>query len=451
MNYNEAIAYLSEIEMLGSVLGLEAITELLKRLGNPQDQLRFVHVGGTNGKGSTSSFTANALAFAGYRVGRYLSPVLLDYCEKIQVIKRSETAFERTQFEELSIMQQTAQFEEQWITQSAVAEYITAIRKVCEGMVAEGLPQPTIFEVETAMAFLEYVRQGCDIVVLEVGLGGRLDATNVISTVECSVITSISMDHMQYLGETIEQIATEKAGIIKPNSMVVTYEQLPSVEQVLKTAASRTGAKFISADFTKLKLISESLDGSVFEYKGSVYQIGLLGAHQVKNAAVAIECVQALKSLGYQIPLEAIQLALKQTTWFGRMTVVSKEPTIILDGAHNEDAARTLSESLGRYFGNRKATLVMGVFADKQYQMILKHMLPLANRVFVFAPKNSRALQANLLKEEVEVQAKSLNLTLSQLEAASSAVEALDKAKEMVLENEYIVCFGSLSFLHELI
>ena len=451
MNYNEAIAYLSEIEMLGSVLGLEAITELLKRLGNPQDQLRFVHVGGTNGKGSTSSFIANALAFAGYRVGRYLSPVLLDYCEKIQVIKRSETAFERAQFEELSIMQQTAQFEEQWITQSAVAEHITAIRKVCEGMVAEGLPQPTIFEVETAMAFLEYVRQGCDIVVLEVGLGGRLDATNVISTVECSVITSISMDHMQYLGETIEQIATEKAGIIKPNSMVVTYEQLPSVEQVLKTAASRTGAKFISADFTKLKLISESLDGSVFEYKGSVYQIGLLGAHQVKNAAVAIECVQALKSLGYQIPLEAILLALKQTTWFGRMTVVSKEPTIILDGAHNEDAARTLSESLGRYFGNRKATLVMGVFADKQYQMILKHMLPLANRVFVFAPKNSRALQANLLKEEVEVQAKSLNLTLSQLEAASSAVEALDKAKEMVLENEYIVCFGSLSFLHELI
>ena len=330
MNYNEAMAYLEDSNRYGSVLGLDSMKALLDRLGNPQDRLKFVHIAGTNGKGSTAAFIASILATAGYRVGRYISPAVFGYKEKIQISERNQT-------KDSSQMLMEPPFVTKYIKESNIAEYMDSIKRACDDMTSSGMPHPTIFEIETAMAMLHFLQKKCDVVVLEVGLGGRLDATNIITNTECAVITSISMDHMHILGNTLEQIAAEKAGIIKTGIEVISYEQKPEAENVIRKVCIENQAKFTEANFNHISIIKQDLEGTTFSYEDiNNIHIHLLGKNQVKNAVVAILAVKALQRLGYKISEEDMHTGLFVTQWSGRFEIIKTNPYFIIDGAPSQ-------------------------------------------------------------------------------------------------------------------
>lgn len=425
MTYEEAMEYLREVSNYGSALGLEAIKELLLRLDNPQDQLRFVHIGGTNGKGSTGAYITTILAQAGYKVGRYISPVVQEYRECIQCVQRDLSK------------------EEQYISEEAVGRHLDRIKNACDQMREEGLPHPTIFEVETVMAFLEFIEKKCDLVVLEVGLGGRLDATNVIQTVEVSVLTSISMDHMQFLGDTLEAIATEKCGIIKSEVPVVSYPQENAVTKIIEQYSNNLKSECNLVEKQAVEVLQSSLEGSRFLYKEKEYHITLLGRHQVYNAAVAIETVEQLVKKGYRISESDIEQGLEKTVWFGRLSILQRDPLILLDGAHNPDAALQLRKALEEYLPNQKGIFLFGVFADKKYEEILQIMSPFAKELIAITPKSERALPS---KKTAEVAGKYIMRVVD----AKTVQEGIRLAKEEVGQEEYILAFGSLSFLGEL-
>lgn len=423
MNYVQAMDYIQEVGQYGSVLGLDSIRELLRRLDNPEKQLQFVHVGGTNGKGSTSTYIASILGAAGYKVGRYISPVLITYCECIQITNPGGN--------------------NEQITEEQVAKQLTRIKAICTTMVAEGLPHPTTFEVETAMAFLEFVEQQCDVVVLEVGLGGRLDATNVVTNVLCSVLTSISMDHMAFLGNTIEEIAREKAGIIKSGCPVVSYSQLPSVDAIIKEECEKMSSGYQRIHPENIQIVESTIEGSRFSYgKLEGLETRLLGEHQLKNAALAIETIQVLRNQGYHISEEDIYEGIRNATWFGRLSVLQRRPDLIVDGAHNEEAAQRLRDAIQMYYGSQKGIFVFGVFADKEYDKILDIMLPMAKKVYAITPNNSRGLDSSILCKKITA----YGIEVVDAKTAENGMHlALQEAK---LE-DYILCFGSLSFLGE--
>jgi dihydrofolate synthase/folylpolyglutamate synthase len=245
MNYTQAMAYLEDSNRYGSVLGLDSMKALLDRLGNPQDRLKFVHIAGTNGKGSTAAFIASMLATAGYRVGRYISPAVFGYKEKIQISDKNQAKDSNQTLMNLP-------FVTRYIKENNIAEYVDCIKKACDDMTALGMPHPTIFEMETAMAMIHFRNEKCDLVVLEVGLGGRLDATNIITNTECAVITSISMDHMHILGNTLELIAAEKAGIIKHDIEVISYKQELEAEKVIRKVCIENQARLTEANFNHI-------------------------------------------------------------------------------------------------------------------------------------------------------------------------------------------------------
>ena len=428
MNYNESIEYMNSVNQYGSVLGLANTKELLKRLGNPQDKLRFVHVAGTNGKGSVCTYITGILANAGYRVGRYVSPTLFEYRERIQIINAKENAY---------------------ISEEQVAKHLTLIKDTIEVMTAENLPHPTPFEIETAMAFLEFVDAGCDIVVLEVGMGGRLDSTNVITTVDCAVLTSISMDHMGFLGNTLEEITAEKAGIIKKNFQVVSYNQNESSRNVIEEKCALENATVTFADFSKIKDVKYDLTGTSFCYEsqGSNEQITLktplLGENQPKNAAVAIEASLSLKKAGYNIAIENIIKGIGSATWKGRLDIVNQNPLVFVDGAHNYDAALSLQKSMDIYFKDKKVIAVVGMFADKEYDKVLSVTLDKAEKVFTLKPDNPRGLSSETLAE-------CASRYCNHVTDAETAVNALELALKEADDDTIILCFGSLSFLHEI-
>ena len=419
MNYAEARVYLDEISKYGSVLGLENMRELLGRLGNPQDDLKFIHISGTNGKGSVLAYLSTILSGGGYRTGRYISPTLFSYRERIQV-------------------------DEQKIEKESLAHHVTAIAKVIEEMKAENAGNPTAFEVETALAFLYFKEKDCDIVVLETGLGGALDATNIIKTTVMEVIAPISMDHMEFLGDTLEKIAMQKAGIIKPHTAVVSASQEPDAKKVLDHVCKENQCSMYMVDPAQITDVLYDVEEQQFSYKNwKNVKITLAGSYQILNAALALEGVEELRRLGYHLSEEQVRQGLYRAVWRGRFTLLSKNPAVIIDGAHNPGAAKELKHSLDLYFKGKDLYYIFGVFQDKDYQEVIRLTAPLAKHIVtVQTPGNPRALPANELKEAVQAVNPSV-------EAAQSIQEAVKKSLQLAKKEDAIIIFGSLSFLGE--
>lgn len=419
MNYEEAREYLDQVSKGGSVLGLDNMRELLKRLENPQDSLKFVHISGTNGKGSVLAYVSTVFKEAGYRTGRYISPTLFSYREKIQVNER-------------------------FIGREDLARLTAKVKKAAEEMKNSGKGSPTIFEIETALAFLYFVEQKCDIVILETGLGGALDATNVITTSVMEVITSISMDHMEFLGDTLGKIALQKAGIIKPHTAVVSAMQETEAAEVILDVCRKKECICNMVDPKQIEHISYGCDAQSFSYKNwDNIKISLMGSYQIKNAALALEAIEALRELGYQLNDNAVYQGMKKAVWKGRFTIISKEPFIIMDGAHNQAAAEELVRSLKLYYPGKKFYYIFGMFRDKDYHQVIRLTAPLAEYIItVETPENPRALPAEELKKAVaEVN--------PSVEAAGSLRMAVNQVMEQIDKDAVIVIFGSLSFLGE--
>lgn len=417
MNYREAREYLQDASRYGSVLGLENMKEMLERLGNPQNDLKFIHIAGTNGKGSVLAYLSTVLKEAGYRVGRYISPTLFSYRERIQVNERL-------------------------IEREALARLTTDIAEVIDKMCREGKPHPTVFEIETVLGFLYFREQQCDMVVLEAGLGGLLDATNVVRTSVMEVLTSISMDHLGILGNSLEEIAQNKAGIIKPGTLVITCEQKPEAKAVIEQVCKEKGCRLRIAQMPQKGQIEYGYERQRFSYgECQDIEISLAGAYQIENAALAVEAVLGLRSLGYEISEKALRDGMKKARWKGRFTVLRKDPVFVIDGAHNRDAAKMLEESIDLYFSDKRLHYIMGVFKDKEYEEIIRLTAPRAEDIIAIeTPENERALPAKDL-------AQAIAKVNSHVETASDIKSAVEKSMELAGKDDVILAFGSLSFL----
>lgn len=422
MNYREAMEYIEELKQYGTVMGLTTMQELCARLGNPQDQLKFVHIAGTNGKGSVLAYVSTVLHTAGYRVGRYISPTVKDYRERFQVGGKM-------------------------ITQSALCNNLEQVKIAAEAMAEEGLPHPTAFEVETATAFLFFLDKQCDIVVLETGLGGAQDATNVVNTTLVAAFTSISMDHMEVLGDTPEQIAVVKSGIIKNKCYVISAKQSPEVMKVLRQASLLRKAKFLTADVARAKNIYHGTAKQRFTYdKFKDIEITMLGQFQIENAVVAAEILSALGKVGYPVSEDKLRQGFSETVWRGRFDVIGKKPLFIADGAHNEDASKKLAESIRFYFTNRRIIFIMGMLRDKEYDKVIRNTCELAEHIItVTPPVRDRALHAYELAQAVREYHSSVTVADSVQEAVEIAYLLAGQDKETV-----VIAFGSLSYLGEL-
>ena len=414
MTYRETMDWIQQIGKSGIILGLDRMEELLNRLGRPEQDLKMIHVAGTNGKGSVCTFIAAILEAAGYKVGRYISPTLYDYRERIQINGI-------------------------YIEPEALAEGMSGIRDICEAMAAEGMEAPTVFEVETALGFWYFKKNGCDFVVLETGMGGRLDSTNAAAHPILSVITSISMDHMAQLGNTLSEIAFEKAGILKPGTPAVIGPQKPEAMAVLLEQCREKNIIPEIGDWNRLTVKERRLFEArqIFDYKQyKNLTIHLGGTYQVKNACIAIEAVEALK---LENPMRtAIIQGLSRAKWPGRFQCLSREPLIFIDGAHNADGAAALRESVEAYFPEQRKILIMGVFADKDYRAILEEMHSVSKTLISFTPENIRGLDSAELKNAAQPY-------FEQVIDAKTAGNALDIAKKQAKSGDVIIIFGSLS------
>ena len=318
MTIEQAMELIHGVEWRGSRPGLSRVRELLHRLGDPQDGLQFVHIAGTNGKGSTAAMLASILRAAGYTAGLFTSPYLERFAERMQV--------------------------------NGVPVPDAEFAAVCEALqpcIAAMDDPPTEFELVTAAAMLWFRRRGCDVVVLEVGLGGRLDATNVIAAPACAVITNIGLDHTEILGDTLEQIAREKAGILKPGTRAVSYPQTPEVRAVLHEICAQRGIPLTEVDAAAIAPLTDGVDGQAFTYRGAEYTLPLLGAHQLRNAAVALETVTALRARGWRIPDAAVRAGLAQVRWPARFELLRRAPWFVLDGGHNPQCIQARQEHPG--------------------------------------------------------------------------------------------------------
>lgn len=419
MNYEEARKYLTEVTKYGSVPGLDSIRELMRRLGNPQDKLKFIHIAGTNGKGSVLAYLSTILKKAGYRTGRYVSPTLFSYRERIQVDG------ERIGREEL-------------------ARLTEIVRDASEDMERDGLDHPTSFETETAVAWLYFVEQNCDVVVLETGMGGKLDATNIVRTTVLEILTPVSMDHMEFLGDTLAAIAGQKAGIIKPHTTVVSAQQEAEAMEVIEKTCREKECTLHTVDQESLSDVVYGWDRQKLSYRNwKDVEISLAGRYQIQNAMTALEAVNALRELGYKIADSDVYEGMRETVWRGRFTVIRKNPAVILDGAHNPAAARELKSSLEQYFSGRTLRYIFGMFRDKDHEKVIELTAPLAEHIItVETPDNVRATPAEMLKEEVA-------RVNPSVEAAKSIADAVEKTLSQASPEDVIVIFGSLSFLGE--
>lgn len=436
MTYDEMKSYIEGVGRFGISLGLGRIRELLLRLSNPEKNLRVIHVAGTNGKGSFCTFISQILIEAGYKVGRYISPTLYGYRERLQI-------------------------NHEWIEKEAAAALMTRLKTVCEAMAADGFEYPTLFEIETAMAFLYFNERKCDFVVLEVGMGGLEDSTNVIEKPLLSVITAISRDHMAMLGSTISEIAVQKAGIIKKNCPVFTFEQEDGAMAVLQQRAQALSAPMTVADKNAVLVKKTGLSSQCFDYKSyKNLEIKMAGVYQIENAAAAAEAAKILMSLGISIKREAVYAGLKKAVWHGRFEVLSEKPYVIADGAHNEGGAIALRESIDTYFKGKRLIGLAGVFADKDYETILKLLMPYFKRLYTHKPEGSRGLDSGKLAAAAKEIAAQQFLEKEAVDAkknAGNAVEAVEifdaktvtEAAKMALKaaapDDVILSFGSLS------
>ena len=420
MDYQQSRAYIRDAEQYaGGAMDLTNIKELMKRLGNPQDQLKYIHVAGTNGKGSVIAYLYTTLMKAGYHVGRYISPSVYSYREKIET-------------------------EGKPISREKFAEQTTRVAAVIEEMTAEGLAHPTPFEIETAVAFLFFAEEKCDPVILEVGMGGITDATNLITTTELAVLVPISMDHQSFLGNTISEIAEKKAGIIKPGSSVVTIGQETEALEVIKKTGAEAGADVCVADVSEAEVLEADFTGQRFCYKGEEYTLSLAGSYQTENAVLALEALRILDERGYHTTLEQRKEGLWATRWNGRLTIIHKDPLLIVDGAHNPAAADMLEDSVRKYFKDRRLFFIMGVFKDKDYPYIIRKLCPYAEQILAIeTPDNPRALPAEEL-------AKAIRPYNANVRAEKNIPRAVEELFEMAGKDDVILSFGSLSFIGEI-
>ncbi len=394
MDYTQALAYIDGVRWYGSKPGLSRVAALLDRLGRPQDKLRFVHIAGTNGKGSCAAMAASILRAAGYRTGLFTSPYLFRFNERMQINGEP-------------------------ISDEALAALVTEIRPQADALE----DHPTEFELMTAAALLWYQREGCEIVVLEVGMGGRFDATNVIPCPEAAVIMNIGLDHTAVLGGTVEKIAFEKAGIIKPGGDAVLYPQSPAVEAVVRARCEELGARLRLADFSALEAEFDSLEGQVFSYRGARYALPLLGEHQLRNAAVVLELVELLREKGWRLPEDAVEHGLYAVSWPARFELVHEEPPFIVDGGHNPQCAEAVAAALGRYFPDTRRVLLLGILADKDYPRVLELLDPMADAYVCVTPDSERALPADKLGEALGRFGKPVTVCASIPEGVSAALE----------------------------
>lgn len=422
MNYKEAMEYVEGLNRYGCVPGLQSIRQLCGRLNDPQKKLRFVHIAGTNGKGSVLAYVSTILQKAGYKVGRYVSPALSDYRERFQINGKM-------------------------ISRNLFGGYLEQVKEAAERMEAEGLPHPTQFEMDTALAFLYFWDKKCDIVVMETGMGGLMDATNLIETTVCAVLTSISMDHMAVLGSSLEEIARQKAGIIKENCTVVSCGQKEEVMRVIRREAERCGCPLRIADMGGVKNVKYGLSKQRFSYgRHKNLEITLAGRYQIANAALAAEAAEALAAAGFSIPDKALREGLAETRWPGRFTVLGRNPLFVLDGAHNEDAAAMLAESIKFYFSHKKIIYIMGILADKEYDKIIRLTVSYAEQIItVTPPHNPRALSGCELARAVREYHPSVTVADSLQESVEMACLLAGGEK-----NTVVIVFGSLSFLGEM-
>lgn len=409
MTAEQAIAYIHSVFWKGSIPGLGRTQTLLEKLGNPQDSLKYIHIAGTNGKGSTAAMTASILRKAGYRTGLYTSPYIYRFHERIQV--------DGEQISDEDLV--------------AVTEYVKPLADSME-------EAPTEFELVCCIAFEYFKRKQCDIVVLEVGMGGEFDATNVIKTPEVAVITNIGLDHTDYLGSTVEQIARTKAGIFKEGGSAVIYRGKPSVEAVFEEVCAQRNVCLKKADFEGLKLHSHGLEGQVFDCgarKG--LRLPLLGDHQLHNAAVVLGIVDTLIEKGWNITEQHIYEGIRDVTWPGRFDIVSRDPLFIIDGGHNPQCIEALIKNIQDYLQDRKVIALTGVLADKDYGDMYKPVMPLVEQFVCITPDNPRKLEADQL-------AMYLQQAGAQAEACQSIRTGVLRAMELAGKDGVVLCFGSL-------
>lgn len=416
MTYEQALAYISGISARSGKPGLERIRTLMDGLGNVQNRLRFVHLAGTNGKGSTSCMLSHILRRAGYQTGLFVSPFIIRFNERVQI-------------------------NGQHIPDDALAEIVERIRPVADAM-ENGA---TEFELITAAAFMWFAEQNCDIVVLETGLGGRLDATNIIETNECAVIANIGIDHTDYLGSTIGEIAYEKACILKQDRPVVAYASDGEAMDVLTAYAISHGNSMTVADFDAIEPVSADLTGQRFRYKGSeVYDIRLLGAHQLKNAAVVLETVETLREIGWCIDDTAVREGLAEARWPARFELLHTDPIVFVDGAHNMQGVESLRAAAAEYLGGRRIICMTGVLADKDWQQMMEVLQSFASDFITLTPDSPRALQNTEL-------AAYLAESADWVQPAESVAEGMELALARAKETgSVIVACGSLYMASEI-
>ena len=403
MDYKEALEYINGVSWQSTRPGLERVAGLLEKLGNPQNELRFVHVAGTNGKGSICAMISSVLKSAGYKTGLFTSPYLSRFTERMKINGRE-------------------------IDEAQVASIVEEIKPLADSME----DHPTEFEMMTAAALLWFSRENCDVVVMEVGLGGRLDATNVIPRPECTVIANIGLDHTAILGDTLEQIAFEKAGIIKENSAVVLYQQSGEVMNVIRDVCELKNAELTVPDFDDIIPEFDSLEGQVFSYRGDAYAIPLLGEHQLYNAVCAVEAANILRKAGFEIEQSALEAGLYAVTWPARFELVHEDPYFVVDGGHNPQCAYALAESIKKYFPQGRRVLLMGMLKDKDYTRVVDILAPLFDEFVTVTPGISRALPAVELAEVLKKYGRPVTVCGSIPEGVQTAVDIARELDAMV-------------------
>lgn len=409
MNAEQAIAYIHSVCWKGSIPGLGRTQELLEKMGNPEKKLKFVHIAGTNGKGSTAAMTASILSKAGYRTGLYTSPYIYRFHERIQV--------------------DGVEISDEDLTE--ITEYVKPL--------ADSMAQsPTEFELVCCIAFEYFYRKKCDIVVLEVGMGGAWDATNVIEVPEVAVITNIGLDHTEYLGDTVEKIAETKSGIFKPHGHAVVYRSTPSVEAVYERVCAERDVSLRKADFDGLVLKAHTLEGQVFDCGSRKNLVlPLLGDHQLHNASVVLSIADTLIGEGWKISEQNIYDGIRDVRWPGRFDIVCRKPLFIIDGGHNPQCIEALVKNIRDYLAGKKVIALTGVLADKDYADMYKPVMPLIDRFVCITPPNPRKLEAEQL-------AQYLRQAGAQAQASESILDGVKKAMDLAGEDGVVLCFGSL-------
>lgn len=394
MNYQEAIEFIHSTYKFGSKLGLQNISKLTELLGNPQNSYKIIHVAGTNGKGSTSNMIHDVLMSSGYKTGLFISPYLEEFTERIQVSKKH-------------------------IEKESLARITNLVKEKIDIMLKEGYNHPTEFEVVTAIGFKYFEEQQIDFLVLEVGLGGRFDATNVVTNTLVSVITSISYDHMEYLGDTLEKIAFEKAGIIKENSSVVIYPQEDIIVNTIKNVAKNKNTQVFETNKENIEKLKGNLTGQWFKYlKTDIFDLpeikmNFLGEHQLYNVLTALRALEVVKQLGYNITEESIIKGLDNCRFAGRFEILQENPVIVLDGGHNINGIEYFAKAVKENFEDNKIILFFGMLKDKNPEDVLPLILPLCKEVYTLTPNNPRAMKstelADLIKKHSDLKVTSIN------------------------------------------